>query len=188
MMNLNLTGTPEIISEEIIDFCKEINKQEKPVYLDVLPVEQSIENECFVNVQKQIDNKGGSFKYGWIIGEWRPVMLEAVFHAVWVEPTTNSLIDVSSPTWEADKILFLPDSSREYKGKQINNIRKALKKDKDIDDFIKAWNEYFEEINKGELADYHGLMVLSRKSEDILKKQKDLFIKLVRKYNPEIAI
>jgi hypothetical protein len=96
-------------------------------------------------------------QYGWRIWEWPNTLIEAEFHAVWRTPD-DRLIDITPAPNDFRRILFLPDSSRSYEGRQIDNIRKALYKHPLMDEFIRLWEEQFEIYNKGDRAYMHGRM------------------------------
>ena len=148
-------STPRRITTEVQEFCREVVADMKLVYLDVRPSEQDIELDCFVNVEKRVIEAGGSIQYGWRIWLWPNTMIEAEFHAVWHTPD-DTLIDITPAPKGAVRILFLPDSSREYDGRQVNNIRKALYQRPLVEEFIQLWDEHYEILNKGERAYIHG--------------------------------
>jgi len=149
------SSTPSRITSEVQEFCRKVHADNDPVYLDVHSSEQDIALDCFVNVEKRIAEAGGSIQYGWRIWLWPNTMIEAEFHAVW-QTTDNTLIDITPAPKGASRVLFLPDSSREYNGRQINNIRKALYQKPLVEEFIRLWDEHHEILNKGERAYMHG--------------------------------
>jgi hypothetical protein len=148
-------STPRRITPEVQEFCREVAADSEPVYLDVNPSEQDIELDCFVNAEKRVAEAGGSIQYGWRIWLWPHTMIEAEFHAVW-RTTDDVLIDITLAPKGVTRILFLPDSSREYDGRQVNNIRKALYQRPLVEEFIRLWDEHYEILNKGERAYIHG--------------------------------
>ncbi|OFZ53607.1 MAG: hypothetical protein A3D92_20775 [Bacteroidetes bacterium RIFCSPHIGHO2_02_FULL_44_7] len=181
--NFPLPKTSNNTSPEIIALCQKIAPGQKALYLEIKPVEGAIVNECYGNVDKAIQKSGGSVQYGWQIWETMPdVMAEAEFHAVWKDINGN-LHDVTPKEMPGiTKILFLPDPARSYSGRQIDNIRIALKDDPLVHDFIKNAESYFEITNRGELADYHGELVATPEMKKLMRQNAELFLAIVQKY------
>ena len=150
--------TPNEINETVKSFYESIVKDGKTVFLDLKSEPDAVELYCTENVEKKIKRDGGKVQYGWQIMITEPVFIEAQFHVVWVDKD-NDMHDIT-PRQDKDtgKILFLPDSNLKYENKQINNIRKALVKDKMVDDFIETSDRYFEATNRGDLALKHGMI------------------------------
>jgi hypothetical protein len=99
--------------------------------------------ECFENLKIKIKKDGGRIKYGWTIWECPHILIEAEFHGIWVSPK-NDEIDIT-PYWvNIKKILFLPDDTRKYEGKRVDNIRRSISKNPLVLQFIKACEEVFE--------------------------------------------
>ena len=71
-------------------------------------------------------------------------MLEAEFHAIWIDPS-GARLDVSSNGIAASRILFLPDSTRVHDPneslKRTDNVRYALNNDPDTTEFIRLAEE-----------------------------------------------
>ena len=121
-----MATTPKEINQEILDFCKEIDTTTKPVFLNLLPVDEYVVGECYGNVENHIKKHGGRVQYGWIIWEDPQVLLDAEFHAVWVSDNGEH-IDVTPKADGEGSILFLPDSKRTFTEEElIDNIRKSL--------------------------------------------------------------
>ncbi|MDP3996811.1 MAG: zinc chelation protein SecC [bacterium] len=181
--NLPLPKTADGTLPEIIALCQKVAPGQKAVYLEIEPVEEAIVNECYGNVDKAIHKSGGSIQYGWQIWETMPdVMAEAEFHAVWKD-TDGNLHDVTPKEMPGiTRILFLPDPTRNYSGRQIDNIRIALKDDPLVHSFITNAESYFEVTNRGELADYHGEIDLTPEMKDLMRKNAELFLAIVQKY------
>ena len=142
-----MNTTPNEISEEILQFCGEIDPTTKPVFLEFFQVDGYISGECYGNVEKHIEKNGGDVQYGWIIWEDPKLLLEAEFHAVWVNKK-GEYIDVTPKVDKENRVLFLPDSKRELNGKLIDNIRKALADNADVRTRIKVGKKKFEIRNK----------------------------------------
>ena len=172
----------------IVALCERLVPNEKPLYLNVEIVSGAIENECYKNVESMIKNNGGSIQYGWQIWETIPnLMAEAEFHAVWIDKN-STLHDVTPKSLPGiNRILFLPDPSRQYLGKQIDNVRIPLQDEILIQQFIKNAEKYFEATNQGKLADYHGYIIKDSNSEiqKLLEEKNEIFIKIIQKFFPE---
>ena len=59
-----MNTTPNEISEEILQFCGEIDPTTKPVFLEFFQVDGYISGECYGNVEKHIEKMGGTFSMG----------------------------------------------------------------------------------------------------------------------------
>ncbi|CAN5601802.1 hypothetical protein BH20ACI4_BH20ACI4_20930 [soil metagenome] len=164
------TTTPAKITTEIRKFCNQISSKSNPIYLEVKSLPTSIKNECFKNVQNYISQNGGTIQYGWRIWECAGIMVEAEFHSVWVSPE-GEFVDISPA--EEKNILFLPDNSKIYEGKQINNIRLAFSNNPLVKEFIYLNNRFFEEMNKGELIDKFGAVAVPAHIITPLMQRKD---------------
>ena len=152
--------TPKQISKEVIKFCKKICYKSTPIYVTVSPKEMTKINNCFLNVQKYIENFGGNYLNGWAIWLHPNCMIEAEAHCVY-QDIENNIIDITPHKNNISQILFLPDNSIVYEGFGINNIRQNLTKSKLIDDCINAWNEIYEILYKGKNKYIHGKIILN---------------------------
>lgn len=169
-----IIGTPNRITSEIRAFCNQIAANSNPIYLPVEPDPKSLKLECFPNVENFISKNGGFIQYGWRIGEWAGVMLEAEFHAIW-RSSNGAFRDVTP--FSEKQILFLPDDTRTYEGRQISNVRLALSNSPLVYEFIDVQNRIFEEMNKGELAEKHGNVSLP---SYLIQRSRQLFIQIYK--------
>lgn len=92
---------------------------------------------------------------GWRLLEWPDVLVEAELHAVWVG-LDQEYVDVSPSGCGSDNILFLPDPTRSYDGKQVNNIRMPISCGSYVKRFIDAADRVFLVTNSGDRARIHG--------------------------------
>ena len=139
------TYAPREKTPKVLELCNEINPGIEPVWVPVRTIRNAIQNECFGNVKNKIERDGGSIQYGWVIWEWVNVLVEAEFHAVW-RSRQGRLICISPNDQNENKILFLPDDSRAFNGKnRIDNIRKSLRQETVVDEFIKISQQLFKE-------------------------------------------
>jgi hypothetical protein len=119
----NLT-VPVTVTDDIAAFCRDIAPLGTPQYVNVKPVPGARLNECFVNVDRYAALNGGSVSYGWNVMEWPSTLLEAEFHAVWRGPH-GEMLDVTPKVDGEERILFLPDDARVYKGAYTPSIQRA---------------------------------------------------------------
>jgi hypothetical protein len=139
-------------------------------------------NECFPIVEEQIASRGGSRVTGWAIWEWPGVFIEAEFHAVWASQT-GELLDLSPRPFLASSIVFLPDPSTQYEGRQIDNVRKPLVSDNDLIRFLFIFRRRFEILNEGDLAFQHGMVSLSPRAAKELHSLQKEGLRLERRLN-----
>jgi hypothetical protein len=109
----DLPTTPRGISNEITSFCEELVPGGVPAIVDVRPSKFAAPNLCFDNVEDVVQLIGGSGQFGWVIWE-ESLLLQAVFHAVWVS-ATGRYVDVTPHEFGETRILFLPDPARVHK-------------------------------------------------------------------------
>jgi hypothetical protein len=145
-------STPRKVSPEIRELCKDLGLgSAKPVFVNIRTVQGAVALDCFNTVKRHVETEGGGVCYGWRIWEIPGVFIEAEFHAVWRGPN-GSLLDISKKITQDDHILFVLDPKRIFKGRQRNNVRRALIKHPAINDFFRAADRIFEIWNKGERA------------------------------------
>ncbi len=148
---------PDKATSAVKRLINRIAPGQQPQYVKVLIESDAEINECFVNLEKKRKRDGGGIQLGWAIWYLPGILMEAEFHAVWISPD-GDLIDISPRPIEFKEIMFLPDSSAVYSGKQIDNIRIPLSKNPKAKEFISLCEEFFKTMNKGELAFKHGLI------------------------------
>ena len=161
--------TPAELSRPLKALCQKIvPNQPVPIYVDVHPLQGAPSKECFPIVEQYIQANGGSSAIGWSLWELPELFIEAEFHAVWKSPE-GALVDISPKTEPTKRILFLPDPSRVYEGRQVNNFRMALRQDPVVIGFLRKCDEEYEFLNRGERAEQHRL---SLESADIIEYQR----------------
>lgn len=146
---------PEKVTSPIKKLCNRVALGQVPRYVEVRVEPDAEGNDCFVNIEKKIARSGGHVQYGWAIWYVPGVLMEGEFHSVWVSPA-DEWLDISPRPIDFKRIMFLPDPNRHYNGKQIDNVRIALKKDPLVREFIRLAEERFKIMNEGELANQHG--------------------------------
>ncbi len=131
-----------------------------PILVPNRPERWAKEDQCFVNVKRQIDEHGGSGQCGWLFQELMGILV-AVHHQVWRSPEgeaicitpQNEMLTVMGP----DGIAFLEDDAATlYKppGYEIGfrrpHIHLALKNSRRVREVVKTarqWEyEYGQEV------------------------------------------
>jgi hypothetical protein len=113
--------TPVSISENVLKLCSQIDPIQTPKYVPVSAMKGSSKENCFLNVPTHVATAGGSVQHGWMIWEHPGVLIEGIFHVVWLKPD-GQLLDIT-PTRDGEKqILFLPDNVRKWERKLVDNI------------------------------------------------------------------
>ena len=108
--------------------------------------------DCFSNVEMVIEQNGGRAVYGWAIWQVPGVYIEAEFHCIW-ENDAGEMLDITPYPYRTENILFLPDSTRIYRGQQVDNIRQMVNSEQRL-------SEQFENLAKlgtydsGQVASY----------------------------------
>lgn len=140
----------------IAALCRDVAPGQVPEQIPSRPAPWAIENDCFPTVQKQVDQHGGQLVIGWALWEYPGVFAEAEFHAVWRDPGSGELVDLSPRPLPLSVISFLPDPSRRYEGRQVDNVRRPLKNDPLVKQYIYQQQRFYQLMNTGELANQHG--------------------------------
>lgn len=148
---------PVTDSPSVRCLCERLVPGGIPSVLKVEIPPSSIPNDCTANVERVIGAHGGGVQLGWQLWETLPgVMIEAEFHAVWID-LDGDLRDVTPKAIPGiTHVVFLSDPDLRYEGRQIDNVRVALLDDRLIEEFIETAERYCEATNRGELADFHG--------------------------------
>lgn len=111
---------PSAKDKKVLNFCKQINNNQ-PFYVDVRFWEQSQAVDCFNNVSKYIELKGGEIVFGWTVWLHSRMMLEAEFHSVWKSPE-GTYFDITPNPISFKRIFFLPDYEQKYDFKAEKGI------------------------------------------------------------------
>lgn len=155
MNSLGPTPLPRV-TLQLHALCRKLAPDSELLLVPNEPVEGASVNNCFPNVRRIVQDQGGMCEYGWQIWEVFPrMLLEAEFHAVWIDQA-GVRHDVTPKPVPIPAIAYLPDPDREYTGRQVDNIRVALSKDPVVTALIKAYRARFRALNRGELADRYG--------------------------------
>ena len=154
--------TPAELSQPLLSLCQEIVPDgQAPVYLDVNPLQGAPSRECFPIVKEYIRTHGGTSVIGWTLWEMPTLFIEAEFHAVWRAPD-GRLLDISPKPEPTQRILFLPDPTKEHQGHQVNNVRRSVCQNLAVVGFLQACDDEFEFMNRGARAGQYGNISLQR--------------------------
>jgi hypothetical protein len=173
-----VTDTPQVR-----ELCRHLVPGAIPQLVRVDPPPWAKPNECTENVARVIAEHGGAPTYGWQLWENLPgVMIEAEFHAVWIVDEEPPLDVTPKLVPGIDHSVFLADADLIYEGKQINNERVALVDDPLVEDLIRAFDEDFEVMNRGPLANFHGEFIATPEMDQIKQRIDNLLVAVTRKY------
>ena len=171
---------PKFISPDVVAFCRSVVAKPQPVYVPLYPLPGAAESSCFDILPKHVAQHGGEQVIGWSIWQWPRVFIEAEFHTVWRQPD-GDLLDITPKKYRMPRILFLPDSTRHYEGRQVDNIRQPTA-DPDAMRLCEIFTLIHHEFNKGELADYHGEVAITPALERLTKERDQLGLRLSFRY------
>ena len=172
-----MQGAPKDIFPYVSDFCNNITSSFKPFFLTPTPAKGSEVGWCTEIVRSKVERDGGKPILGWRIWEWYGIMIEAEFHMIWESPS-GEIFDLTPTPDNEESILFLRDDSLVYEDKQIDNIRKSLINNAEVDDFIQVNELIFKLMNKDKLTFQHGFIELSPKDSNRLKSLEIKKLKL----------
>ncbi len=152
--------TPAEINTTLAALCEQLAPGVPPLYVDVKPLPDAPANECFHLVDEQVHLSGGIRVMGWSLWEMPGLFVEAEFHAVWLSPDGDYL-DIALKARPTARILFLPTPDAVYCERQVNNVRRTIKDDPEVELYLRGFDELFEFLNRGERAEQHGKIQLS---------------------------
>jgi hypothetical protein len=170
-----------IQSAHVLEFCDSVVSGQPPVLVPHEPLANKPMLECLTIVPEHVARHGGKQLTGWAIWEGTHI-IEAEFHAVWQDPE-GRIVDLTPRPPELDlvSILFLEDPSREYTGRQIDNVRKPLVDSFNVKRLIKLMERRFEILNEGDLADQYEIQLppaVEREYRELEKEVMKLQLRL----------
>lgn len=62
-IDLSHETTPVAITDDIVAFCRTLDPTTQPVFVDVRPLPEAIEADCFFNVADEVTARGGDIQY-----------------------------------------------------------------------------------------------------------------------------
>ncbi|MDA7086518.1 hypothetical protein PH586_09020 [Pseudomonas sp. SA3-5] len=151
------------------DLCLRAVPGALPISVPYEPLAGKPQMECFPIVAEHVALHGGEALIGWAIWEVPGVFIEAEFHSVWKD-ASGLLHDLTPRSIPFEAILFLPDSTRQYRGRQVDNIRQPLAKDLDVYRYLYLVSRTFELMNAGDLAEQYGEISLPPKAAKEYRK------------------
>ncbi|WP_323600745.1 hypothetical protein [Pseudomonas putida] len=171
-----------IEASHVLDFCNTVVAGGTPILVQHSPLSGKPLKECFTIVPEHVAGHGGRQLTGWSIWEFPGKFIEAEFHAIWEDPEGRK-VDLTPRPFAVEQVLFLEDLNREYTGRQVDNIRKALVNNFYVTRYLKLHRRIFEILNEGDLADQHGAITLPPAAEreyrevekEVLELQRRLF-------------
>ena len=159
----------DIDASHVTAFCREVVANSTPISLMCDMDRRAKKLDCFATVAQRVEAKGGESVYGWAIWELPGKLIEAEFHAVWRRPTDGSLIDISLHQAPFEHITFIPDPQRQYEDRQVNNIRKSLTDDPQIQQLIDMQDRIFEMLNSGSRSEQHSIELTPNEEAEYYK-------------------
>lgn len=174
---------PAIPSIEVaVSFCQTVAPNSSPISVPLQPKPGSPLAECFCIVPEHIATHGGEQLNGWAIWHVDGLFIEAEFHAIWRSPA-GELIDLTPRLVPMDSITFLPDPDREYRGRQVDNVRQPLTNDRDVIRYLYLAGRLFKILNQGDLADQYEIdpATLPSRTLKALRELKKEMVQLERR-------
>jgi hypothetical protein len=147
--------TPAEINPTLASLCEQLAPATTPFYVEVAPLQDAPANECFPLVDAHVGQHGGELLLGWSLWEMPGLFVEAEFHAIWRSPI-GVYVDIAPKAQPTARILFLPSADAVYDNRQVNNVRKAVGNNPDVERYLRGFDEIFEFMNRGERANLHG--------------------------------
>ena len=147
--------TPADLSDGLKTLIMQIAPGQLPVYIDAAPLPGEAANECFGLVNRCVREHGGEAVIGWSLWEFPTMFVEAEFHAVW-RKSDGMLVDVSPRPSPTARALFLPDPTRQYEGRSVDNVRVPIRQDPTLLEYLATFAAKFEIMNRGARADQRG--------------------------------
>lgn len=138
-------AVPSAKDRKVLNFSRQINNNQ-PFYVDVRLWEQSQTVDCFNNVNKYVELKGGEIIFGWAIWHHIRLMLEAEFHSVWKSPE-GICFDITPKPIGFKRIFFLPDYEHKYDFKAekgFSNKWYPLTEHPDFDNLVNVLQRLYE--------------------------------------------
>ncbi len=156
---LDTSLPPNPADPAVKTILRKLNSKADPVVVDVETVAGAEVNDCIATVDRHVERVGGERVLGWQL--WMGAyLIEAEFHAVWKNPA-GELKDISKKKNGVSKIVFVPDATLRYKGKQIDNVRINLTNSTAVYDLIEVCRAKFRLFNRGKRSTLYGEDFLS---------------------------
>lgn len=165
--------SPAADAPYLLNFCASVVQGALPTVVPCRPVPDGAHDDCFPIVNEHVRLNGGQSVFGWAVWERSGVFIEAEFHAVWQAPD-GELVDIVPRLRPFTQIVFLPDHTRKYEGRQVDNFRMALVPDNDVKRFLFLFKRKFEILNAGERAYQHEVLLPKAAMREFQSLHKEL--------------
>lgn len=178
---------PKLIKPYVIRFAREVvrNALALPVYVPCQTERGAPNGECFDIVKVRVSAAGGDRVLGWSIWERPRVVIEAELHAVWRSPEVV-LVDIA-PNCRGvpmPRICFVEDPDRTYRCVPVDNVRRALRNDKDVQRWLALYAERFRVLSNGEGEDQPFVTVALSEILPVEREIARLGAKITKRYGP----
>ncbi len=154
---LSTVRTPRTIHKFVDQLAALIGPQ-KPMWVPVKPTKEAKQGECFFNVPKQVETKGGKIQFGWTVWQCANLFIEGEFHAVWISPKGEP-IDITPKGDGETRIMFIPDNTRTFQNERVDNIRLAILDRPEIHEFLSVASQsvrYMKANTVGNIRQFRG--------------------------------
>jgi len=164
---------PPSISADVRRLCRKLGDVGDPLFIPVQPRGDSQINDCFVDVERQVAERGGSIQHGWLVWLHPGILIEAEFHAVWQMPNGN-LIDVSAKTDREKRVLFVLDRTRRFTGERLLTIYHPIGRDPRIREFIDVSSRFQKAVARKYRGRFGEDIVLDSDIAPLLRRKMEL--------------
>jgi hypothetical protein len=155
-------------------------------------VSETREGYCYENVQRVVEERGGSILYGWVVWQHDDIFIEAEAHAVW-QKLSGELACIT-PQTPAEKFLtFIPDATAIYDFHSrliTKNVRVALRSDTRLEKFFQLCDQQTDLFNAGRRRDPNNLGLAGKDADAFLTLdiQKTALMMQVLSGQPSVPI
>jgi len=140
--NIVLEKTPNSITREIIEACKQVVQNSEPFFVLKKNFSEGQINKCTYNVKNYLSKYGGESILGWEVVIWRKVLIRLLGHAI--VKSDNDLFCVTPTKYQNTKILFIKDPNLTFDFTNISSRMPTkiipLNSSKMVRDFIEVEN------------------------------------------------
>lgn len=137
-MLLGRITSPRKITDELEPFLQLLPSRSRPRQVKLVAA-GGRENDCFANVERRVEKRGGRAQHGWLIQQF-DVMYEAIAHSIWVTEDEVNWFDVTPRKWANGQVMFVPDERMVWQEQAIQSIRMNRTPREEVDDMIKVLN------------------------------------------------
>jgi hypothetical protein len=170
--------TPPRITADVRRLCRKLGDVDEPVFISVEARTDCGINDCFIDVEKQVEDSGGSIQHGWLVWEIPGIIIEGEFHAVW-RKLDGSLLDVTRKQDGETLVLFVPDRVRRFQGQCVLTIYHAVGRDPRIRKLIEVSSRFQRLFAKRCRGRFGEEIVLDAEMSDLLRRKTLLEAQLI---------